>query len=77
MKRIPLTQDQITLVRNSDFRQCRSTASLLPQMRKWVKVQEDAIEKARIVASKALQAGNLSQCLLALQLVTRGSASSS
>jgi hypothetical protein len=71
MKRIPLTQGKIALVRNSDFRQCRNTAPLLPQMRKLVKVQEGAIEQARIVASKALQAGNLSQCLLALQLVAR------
>jgi hypothetical protein len=41
------------------------------RLRKWVKVQEAAIEQARIVASKALAAGNLSQCLLALQLATR------
>jgi hypothetical protein len=46
----------------------RRNATLL---RKWVKSQEEAIEQARIVASKALEAGNLSQCLLALQLVTR------
>jgi hypothetical protein len=71
MKRSPLTQGKIALVRNSDFRQCRNTAPLLPQMRKWVQVQEGAIEQVRVLAAKALEAGNLSQCLLAWQLVTR------
>jgi hypothetical protein len=41
------------------------------KLRKWIKVQEDAIEQARIVASKALDAGDLALCLAALQLVTR------
>ena len=40
-------------------------------LRRWIKGQEAAIEQAQIVASKALEAGNLSQCLLALQLAMR------
>ena len=33
------------------------------KLRKWIKVQEDAIEQARIVASKALDAGDLRAAL--------------
>jgi hypothetical protein len=43
----------------------------LARLRKWVKAQEDAIEQARSVAAKALDAGDLALCLAALQLVTR------
>jgi hypothetical protein len=43
----------------------------LARLRKWVKIQEEAIEQARIVAAKALDAGDRPQCLAALQLVMR------
>jgi len=46
----------------------------LGTLRKWVRVQEGAIEQARLVAAAALEAKDLAQALAALQLVTRAQA---
>jgi hypothetical protein len=53
----------------------QGNTALLPlarnKFRKWVETQENGIEQARQLASKALEAGDRAQCLAALQLVMR------
>jgi hypothetical protein len=62
--------------RDSDREVERSFERALPlaRLRKWTKNQEDMIEKARLVASKALAADDLAKSLEALHLAMRAQA---